>query len=53
MEDIEILEETIARNSEIKVETFQSAYEREKRDIFQKQMLPIVKHLRLCATRWD
>jgi cytochrome c553 len=53
MEDIEIFEETIERNSEIKIETFQSAYEREKRDIFQKQMLPIVKHLRLCATRWD
>jgi hypothetical protein len=53
MEDIEILEETIERNSEIKIETFQSAYEREKRDIFQKQMLPIVKHLRLCATLWE
>jgi hypothetical protein len=53
MEDIEILEETIERNSEIKIETLQSAYEREKRDIFQKQMLPIVKHLRLCATRWE
>jgi hypothetical protein len=53
MEDIDILEETIERNSEIKIETFQSAYEREKRDIFQKQMLPIVKHLRLCATRWE
>jgi cytochrome c553 len=53
MEDIDILEETIARNSEIKVETFQSAYEREKRDIFQKQMLPIVKHLRRCATLWE
>jgi hypothetical protein len=53
MEDIDILEETIERNSEITIETFQSAYEREKRDIFQKQMLPIVKHLRLCATRWE
>ena len=53
MEDIESLEETIERNSEIKIETFQSAYEREKRDIFQKQMLPIVKHLRLCATCWE
>ena len=53
MEDIKILEETIERNSEIKIETFQSAYEREKRDIFQKQMLPIVQHLRHCATRWE
>lgn len=53
MEDIDILEETIERNSEIKIETFQSAYEREKRDTFQKQMLPIVKHLRLCAARWE
>jgi hypothetical protein len=53
MEDIEILEETIERNLEIKIETFQSAYEREKRDIFQKQMLPIVQHLRQCATRWE
>jgi hypothetical protein len=53
MEDIEILEDTIERNSEIKIETFQSAYEREKRDIFIKQMLPIVQHLRHCATRWE
>jgi hypothetical protein len=53
MDDIESLEETIERNSEIKIETFQSAYEREKRDIFQKQMLPIVKHLRLCASLWE
>jgi hypothetical protein len=53
MDDIESLEATIERNSEIKIETFQSAYEREKRDIFQKQMLPIVKHLRLCASLWE
>lgn len=53
MDDIEIFEETIERNSEIKIETFQSAYEREKRAIFQKQMLPIVQHLRHCATRWE
>ena len=42
MEDIESLEETIERNSEIKIETFQSAYEREKRDIFQKQMFRLL-----------
>jgi hypothetical protein len=36
MEDIEILENAIQRNSEIKIATFQSAYEREKREIFQK-----------------
>jgi hypothetical protein len=53
MDDIEILEETIERNSEIKIETFQSAYEREKRDIFQKQFLPIVQHLRHCSIRWE
>jgi hypothetical protein len=47
------LEETIERNSEIKIDTFQSAYEREKREIFQKQFLPIVQHLRHCATRWE
>ena len=53
MIDIENLEDTIERNSEIKIGTFQSAYEREKREIFQKQFLPIVQLLRHCATRWE
>lgn len=51
MEDIKILEDAFERNSEIKIATFQSAYEREKREIFQKQFLPFVQHLRLCAQR--
>lgn len=50
---IENLENVIEHYSEIKIATFQSAYEREKRDIFQKQFLPLVQHLRHCATRWE
>ena len=53
MEDIKFLEEAIERNSQITVATFQSAYEKEKREVFQKQFLPHVQHLRLCATHWE
>ena len=53
VDDIKILEDTIEHNSEIKIATFQSAYEREKREIFQKQNFPIVQNLRHCATRWE
>ena len=53
MKGIENLENVIEHNSEKKIGTFQSAYEREKREIFQKQFLPLVQHLRHCATRWE
>jgi hypothetical protein len=53
MKGIENLENVIEHHSEIKIATFQSAYEREKRDIFQKQFLPLVQNLRHCATRWE
>ena len=53
MKGIKNLEDVIEHNSKIKIATFQSAYEREKREIFQKQFLPLVQNLRHCATRWD
>ena len=53
MKGIENLENVIEHHSEIKIATFQLAYEREKRDIFQKQFLPLVQNLRYCATRWE
>jgi hypothetical protein len=53
MKGIENLENVIEHNSEIKIATFQSTYQREKREIFQKKFLPLVQHLRLCATRWE
>ena len=53
MEDIKFLDQAIERNSEITVATFQNAYEKEKREVFQKQFLPHVQNLRLCATHWE
>ena len=50
MDDIILLEDAIEKNSEIKVSTFLSPYEKEKREVFQKQLLPHVQHLRLDAT---
>lgn len=41
------------RNSEIKITTFTSSAEKEKREVFQKQILPHVQHLRHCAIRWE
>ena len=53
MKGIDNLENVIEHHSQIKIVTFQSAYEQEKRDIFQKQILPLVQNLRYCATRWE
>ena len=53
MEDIELLENAIEIHSEIKVTTFTSVAERARRDVFQKQLLPLVQHLRLCANCWE
>ena len=49
MEDNQLLENAFERNSEIKVTTFTSATEKAKSEVFQKQILPHVQHLRLCA----
>ena len=53
MDDIKFLEDIIASNSEIKVSTFMSPQAKEHRNVFQKQVLPHVQHLRQCATMWE
>lgn len=52
-EDIQFLEQAIERNTEITVSTFQNTYEKATREIFVKQFLPHIQHLRLCATHWE
>lgn len=53
MKGIKNLENVIEHHLEIKIATFQSTYEHEKQDIFQKQFLPLVQNLCYCATRWE
>ena len=53
IDDIKLLEDVIACNSEIKVSTFMSPQAKEHINVFQKQVLPHVQHLRLCATLWE
>ena len=52
-EFIGYLEDAVERNTEIKVSTFLSPYEKEKREIFIKQFLPNVQRLRYYVKLWE